>query len=189
MPADYGATLKAIEQRVRRERVRVVLAANAAMVTFYWDIGRLILERQTTEGWGAKVIDRLARDLRKSFPRCRAFRPETCTSCAVSPQRPRPWWHVVRLMQAVKEPEAREWYMREAVRQGWSRSVLEIQMLGSAYQRRGKAETALASSQFGNCCRSARKNRTRFLHIHRRRLTATLACRFLYRPAYCNAPG
>lgn len=50
-----------------------------------------------------------------------------------------PWWHVVRLMQRSKDSCAREWYMREAIRQGWSRSVLELQMLGNAYQRSGKA--------------------------------------------------
>jgi predicted nuclease of restriction endonuclease-like (RecB) superfamily len=52
-----------------------------------------------------------------------------------------PWWHVIRLMQRVKDPNAREWYMREAARQGWSRSVLEIQLLGNAYERRGRAVT------------------------------------------------
>jgi hypothetical protein len=40
-----------------------VLSANSAMVLRYWDIGRAILERQQTEGWGAKVIDRLSHDL------------------------------------------------------------------------------------------------------------------------------
>jgi predicted nuclease of restriction endonuclease-like (RecB) superfamily len=73
LPADYGATLKAIQQRVRQERVRVVLSANSAMVQLYWDVGRLIVERQSREGWGAKVIDRLARDLRKSFPGMQGF--------------------------------------------------------------------------------------------------------------------
>ena len=46
----------------------MVLTANTTIVLLYWDIGLLILERQTREGWGAKVVDRLARDLRKSFP-------------------------------------------------------------------------------------------------------------------------
>ena len=43
-------------------------AANSAMVTLYWDIGRLILERQAQEGWGARVIDRLAADLCEAHP-------------------------------------------------------------------------------------------------------------------------
>ena len=159
VPADYGATLKTIKQRVLRERVRVVLAANSAMVLLYWDIGRLILERQTGEGWGAKVIDRLARDLRQSFPDMQGFSSrnllfmrrfaEEFRDAAIVKQlvSQLPWGHVIRLVQRVKEPEAREWFMREAIRQGWSRSVLEIQLLGNAYQRRGKAitnfETAL----------------------------------------------
>jgi len=44
------------------------MAANSAMILLYWDIGRLILERQANKGWGAKVIDRLSADLRAVFP-------------------------------------------------------------------------------------------------------------------------
>jgi predicted nuclease of restriction endonuclease-like (RecB) superfamily len=49
-----------------------------------------------------------------------------------------PWWHL--------KHDAREWYMREAIRQGWSRSVLELQLLGNAYQRQGKAVTNFLSA-------------------------------------------
>jgi len=55
--------------------LRVVLAANSAMVLLYWDIGRVILDRQASEGWGAKVIDRLAADLREAFPDMKGFSP------------------------------------------------------------------------------------------------------------------
>src|SRR5688500_7974126 len=72
-PIDYGTTLSAIKQRLQQWRVRAVLAVNSAMVLLYWDIGKLILERQSREGWGAKIIDRLARDLRKSFPDMQGF--------------------------------------------------------------------------------------------------------------------
>ena len=158
IPADYGATLKAIKLRVHQERVRVVLAANSAMVLLYWDIGSLILDRQTREGWGAKVIDRLARDLRKSFPEMRGFSSRNLLfmrsfadefrDAAIVKQLASqlPWWHLVRLIQSVKEPKAREWYMREAIKQGWSRSVLELQILGNAYRRQGKAVTNFASA-------------------------------------------
>src|SRR5687767_9451792 len=127
IPNDYGATLKAIKLRVQQERVHAVLAANAAMVSLYWDIGRLILDRQTREGWGAKVIDRLARDLRKSFPDMQGFSarnllfmrrfadefPDEAIVKQLASQLP--WWHLVRLIQKVKEPNAREWYMRQAI--------------------------------------------------------------------------
>ena len=68
LPATYGRLLDDLKQRIASERFRVVLAANSAMVLLYWDIGRVILDRQEREGWGAKVIDRLSADLRQSFP-------------------------------------------------------------------------------------------------------------------------
>lgn len=77
MPPDYLATLGEIKERIRSERLRDALAANAAMVRMYWEIGRIILARQAAEGWGAKVIDRLAADLREEFPDMRGLSPRT----------------------------------------------------------------------------------------------------------------
>ena len=75
LPRGYAKTLGEIKQRIQQERLRVVLAANTAMVLLYWDIGRVILDRQEREGWGAKVIDRLAGDLREAFPDMKGFSP------------------------------------------------------------------------------------------------------------------
>jgi len=68
LPDDYADVLAEIKRRVREERLRVVMAANAGLVLLYWDIGRMILARQEQAGWGAKVIDRLAADLREASP-------------------------------------------------------------------------------------------------------------------------
>jgi predicted nuclease of restriction endonuclease-like (RecB) superfamily len=153
LPSDYGTTLKALQQRIRQARARVIIAANSALVLLYWEIGRTILERQSREGWGAKVVDRLARDLRRSFPDMQGLSPRNLQSmrsfaaefpdAAIVKQlvSQLPWGHIVRLVQRVKDPAAREWYTREAIRQGWSRSVLEIQMLGNAHARQGRAVT------------------------------------------------
>lgn len=64
LPRDYVETLAEIKRRIQDQRLRVILAANSAMVHLYWDIGRTILDRQDRAGWGAKVIDRLSADLR-----------------------------------------------------------------------------------------------------------------------------
>jgi len=58
---------------VRSAQVKAALAVNLEMIQLYWDIGQLIVERQEYEGWGASVIDRLARDLQKSFPGLKGF--------------------------------------------------------------------------------------------------------------------
>lgn len=75
LPKDYPNILSEIKRRIQTERLRVVMAANSAMVLLYWDIGRMILERQDREGWGARVIDRLAADLREAFPDMKGLSP------------------------------------------------------------------------------------------------------------------
>jgi len=73
LPRDYTKVLAELKRLITCERLRVVLSANAGMVLLYWNIGRTILTRQGREGWGARVIDRLAADLRRAFPDMHGF--------------------------------------------------------------------------------------------------------------------
>ena len=68
LPADYGHWLASLKSRIQGARQRALLYANAEQIRLYHDIGRDILERQSREGWGAKVIDQLSTDLRAAFP-------------------------------------------------------------------------------------------------------------------------
>jgi predicted nuclease of restriction endonuclease-like (RecB) superfamily len=75
LPPDYAPLLADIKARVETARVKAGLAANRELLALYWDIGRLILNRQRREGWGAKVVDRLALDLQRAFPGQQGFSP------------------------------------------------------------------------------------------------------------------
>ena len=153
LPIGYAEILGELKRRIQEERLQVVLAANSAMILLYWNIGRTILERQGSEGWGAKVIDRLAADLREAFPDMRGFSPrnllfmrgfaESCPDLDVVKQlvSQLPWGHIIRLLQRVKQPAVREWYIRKSIDNGWSRSILELQIDGSAHLREGAALT------------------------------------------------
>jgi hypothetical protein len=68
MPADYAAWFADIKSRIHGERLRLMLASNSVMVLLYWDIGQRILQKQAEQGYGTKVIDRLAADLCQAFP-------------------------------------------------------------------------------------------------------------------------
>ena len=68
LPPTYLAWLADIKSRVQAARQRAAQAVNRELVLLYWQLGRDILERQQAQGWGAKVIDRLARDLKEAFP-------------------------------------------------------------------------------------------------------------------------
>lgn len=73
LPDDYSLFLTELKTCIRNERIKSVLSANAALVMLYWDIGRAILKKQDDEGWGAKIIDRMAYDLQEEFPDMRGF--------------------------------------------------------------------------------------------------------------------
>ena len=73
IPSGYSDWLAEIKARVSTARQRVVHAANGELMRLYWQIGRDILDRQANQGWGSKVIDRLAGDLREAFPEMQGF--------------------------------------------------------------------------------------------------------------------
>ena len=70
---EYEKLLAEIKQRIRSAQTRAALAVNRELVLLYWQIGREIVERQSREGWGAKVIERLAADLGREFPEVEGF--------------------------------------------------------------------------------------------------------------------
>ena len=69
----YPALLKEIKDRIRQAQLKAYLSANAEMVLMYWDVGRIIAERRSTEGWGAKIIQRLAQDIHNDLPEIKGF--------------------------------------------------------------------------------------------------------------------
>jgi predicted nuclease of restriction endonuclease-like (RecB) superfamily len=73
VPADYEQLLRDLKSRIRSAQIKAALAVNRELVLLYWQIGREILHRQGQEGWGTKVIDRLAKDLKQEFPEMKGF--------------------------------------------------------------------------------------------------------------------
>ncbi|CAN5191297.1 hypothetical protein BH23VER1_BH23VER1_17480 [soil metagenome] len=71
--AFYRGLLGEIKTRVQKAQHRAALSANAEMILMYWDIGRMIADRQNEEGWGARVIPRLAVDLKNELPEEKGF--------------------------------------------------------------------------------------------------------------------
>ena len=153
MPADYGELLQDLKERITKERLKVAMAANASMVLLYWDIGRAILERQEREGWGAKVIDRLSRDLRNAFPDMKGLSPRNLkymrAFARAWPDRKIvqevlaqiTWYHNLTLLEKLDTPEDRLWYADRTAKEGWSRNILTLQIESQLHKRQGKAVT------------------------------------------------
>ena len=153
VPADYAAWLADIKTRVTAARQRAALAANAELITLYWQIGRDILTRQAQQGWGSKVIERLARDLREAFPDMKGFSArnlmymrefaEAWPDEAIVQQAAAqlPWFHNVLLLTRLKDPALRLRYAEQAIAEGWSRATLEVQIRNRLHERQGQAIT------------------------------------------------
>ena len=149
----YQTLLADLKQRIRTAQVRAALAVNRELVLLYWGIGKEILARQDQEGWGTKVIDRLAKDLRSEFPGQQGLSPrnlkymralaEAWPDEAIVQQVAAqiPWFHNCILLDKVKEPGERLWYVQQTIQNGWSRNVLVMQIETNLYRRQGKAIT------------------------------------------------
>ena len=75
LPAGYTTLLADLKARVRAAQLRAVVSVNRELILLYWDIGRIIVEAQTTKGYGKQVVERLAVDLQKEFPGTAGFSP------------------------------------------------------------------------------------------------------------------
>jgi len=158
LPRAYDELLGQLKERIRSAQLRAAVAVTRELVLLYWQIGREILDRQAHQGWGAKVIDRLAADLRRSFPEMTGLSPRNLKYMrAFGEAWPDeeivqrlvaqiPWGHNVRLLDSVKDRAAREWYIRKTIEHGWSRNVLAHWIESDLYRRQGKAQTNFARS-------------------------------------------
>ena len=75
LPAGYTTLLADLKARVRAAQLRAVVSVNRELILLYWDIGRIIVEAQTTKGYGKQVVERLADDLHEAFPKMDGFSP------------------------------------------------------------------------------------------------------------------
>ena len=149
----YLDFLSDLKLKIQTAQVKAAIAVNRELIILYWEIGRSILVRQEQEGWGAKIIDRLSADLKKAFPDLKGFSPRNLkymrTFAETYPDMQFvqqvvaqiPWGHNVRIMEYVKAPQEREWYIRQAIEHGWSRNVMVHQIETNLYHRKGQAIT------------------------------------------------
>ena len=157
-PSGYAEWLIELKQCIHTAQQRATLAANRELVGLYWSIGSEILARQAEQGWGAKVIDRLAHDLRTAFPEMKGFSsrnlkymrafaeawPDAEFVQGVLAQLP--WYHQLALLDKLPGPETRRWYAAKAIEHNWSRNILVMHIETRLLERSGTAVTNFEAS-------------------------------------------
>lgn len=152
-PQGYADWLAELKRRIYAAQQRATRAVNGELVLLYWQIGRDILARQAEQGWGTKVIDRLAKDLQVAFPEMKGLSPRNLKYMrAFADAWPDvefvqgvlaqlPWYHQLALLDKLSGPEARRWYAAKAIEHNWSRNVLVMQIETRLLERSGQAVT------------------------------------------------
>lgn len=153
VPEGYADWLADLKQRVHCAQQRAALAVNSELVSLYWQIGCEILDRQAENGWGSKIVERLAHDLRAAFPDVRGFSRAnlmymrafasawTREEIVQQPVGQLPWAHNLVLLTKLKTRADRIAYARAALEYGWSRNVLALHIDARRLERSGQALT------------------------------------------------
>jgi predicted nuclease of restriction endonuclease-like (RecB) superfamily len=147
----YKELVSLIKTKITDTRLGVVLSANSNMIMLYREIGSEILKKQTTEGWGAKVIDRLSKDLSAAFPDMKGFSPRNLgymkrfaaefpdSSILQQGVAKLSWRSIIVLLDKLKDSESRLLYALEAVKDGWSSNILQLNIESRSLERSGKS--------------------------------------------------
>lgn len=151
-PSEYTDLLKNIKEQIQVSQFQAVSAVNRELISLYWNIGKIILENQSRAGWGSKFIDNLAADLKADFPEITGFSVRNLkymrkfakeypdVEFVQVPLAQITWYHHIALMDKVKEPAARLWYIEKTIENGWSRNILVHQIETNSYSRQVLAE-------------------------------------------------
>jgi len=161
----YIEMLKSLKEKIRQARQRTILSVNKETLKIYWEIGNIILIQQKQEGWGAKIIDKLAADLMSEFPDMKGFSvrnikymrafaeafPNFVQQAAAPLQNDEnqsitivqqlaaqlPWGHHQLLLDKIKNKKEHIFYIKKTIENGWSRNVLLHQIESGLYKAQG----------------------------------------------------
>lgn len=152
LDAEYKEWLIGLKLKIRSMQLKAAVAVNSALIEFYWELGRMITEKQSQTKWGDKLIDQVARDLKTEFPDmaglsnsnlkyCKRFYTFYQSSMGQQPVDQIPWGHNILIFSKSRDMDEAGFYIRKTIENGWSRDVLGLQLKSNLYERQGKAIT------------------------------------------------
>lgn len=156
--ANYIKFITSLKTKIHSAQVKGAIAVNKELIKLYWEMGKDIVQKQKQEGWGSKVLEKVAKDLQKEFPGVDGFSrsnifyirsfyvayakvQQVVGQFEALPIFSIPWGHNVLLIQKIKDTKQRLWYASQTIENGWTRSMLTIWIENDLYRREGKAIT------------------------------------------------
>lgn len=165
---DYKNWIIEVKSKIRSAQMKAALSVNAALIEFYWDLGRMIAEKQTQSSWGNKIIEQIASDLKSEFPAMNGlsrsnlfyarqfyvFYKDSIVQQAVGQIGQQsvglldynrltqiPWGHNILIFTKSKTKTEADFYIRQTIENSWGRETLALQIKSNLFERQGKAIT------------------------------------------------
>ena len=157
LDANYKTFLTDIKKRLNESQLRAAFAVNNQLINFYWQLGREIIEKQKMFKWGDQFLTQFSDDLRKAVPGLQGFSVTNLKRMRLFAQaypdfeigaqavHQLPWGHIVLILHRVRAQEERNWYSEQVLKNGWSRSILEMQIESGLYGRQAKKDKKLTN--------------------------------------------
>lgn len=153
---DYKKWIVEIKSKIRSAQMKAALSVNAALIEFYWYLGKMISEKQTT--WGSNFLEKVSNDLQSEFPEMKGFSVTNLKYCrlfynqfSISPQvgdeslfellKQIPWGHTKLIINKIKDNTVAKFYIQKTLENAWGREILALQIKSRLYERQGKAVT------------------------------------------------
>lgn len=161
LTTDYKQWLTELKSKIRSAQIKAAIAVNSALIQFYWELGKMIDEKQTA--WGSKFLETLSKDLRDEFPEMKGFSVSNLKFCrlfyqyfSIRSQAENefapplvgqiPWGHIKHIITKIKDTNEAQFYIQQTIENNWSRDVLALQIQSGLYARKGKAVTNFKST-------------------------------------------
>lgn len=144
---NYKEFLTEMKNRLKTTQIRAALTTNKELIQFYWQLGKELVEKQSSFNWGDRLLEQFSNDMRKEFPEMQGFSvsnlkrmrlfaityPELTIGAQAVHQLP--WGHIIVLLHRIKDADTRNWYANKTIEHGWSRTILEMQIETGLYER------------------------------------------------------
>ena len=144
---EYQRFVEDVKKRILKSQYEALKAVNKELINLYWDIGRMIVDRQKKLGWGEAVVENLAKDLQQEFPgikgfsssnlwRIRMFYQTYFKQTKLAPMvREIGWSHNVVVMERCKDIAQCEFYISMTKKFSWTKNVLIHQIENQTYEK------------------------------------------------------
>ncbi len=150
---DYKIWINELKNQVRSVQIKASIAVNSELIKFYWELGKMISEKQEFYSWGEKLIEQISKDLKKEFPDMKGFSTRNIkyirnfyafyNNSEIRQQLVAqiPWGHNILIYSKSKNIQEATFYIQQTIENNWSRDVLALQIKTNLFDRKGKSIT------------------------------------------------